>query len=113
MKQLDRYLELCQDRLDIRTLTWDVHLPTVEEFAIRLGVSRDTLYALAKKHSNYATALESLKSEQFLRLINGGLSYRYKAWLVILLLKTNHGWGAKKRESKAVRVLQTLSGDLG
>lgn len=107
---MDAYLNLCEDVFDIRTLTWDVHLPTTEEFAMRLGVSRDTLYALAETHLNYACALSRLKSRQFLRLINGGLSGRYKTWICLLLLRTNHGFGVggKHIRKPEIGILRTI-----
>lgn len=87
---LEAYLTGCVDTFDIPTRRWHVRLPTIVGFALYLGVHRDTLYSWARTRPECEEALERLMTEQFLRLIEGGLSGRYKEWLVIRMLKNNH-----------------------
>ena len=86
----ETYIESREETFDIPTRKWTVRLPTVEDFADYLGVHRDTLYAWAERDMGWAHALDRLMAIQYTRLINGGLSGRYRSWLVIRLLKLNH-----------------------
>ena len=87
---LETYLAGCIDVFEVATRRWHVRLPTIEGFALYLGVHRDTLYAWAKKYPEYGDALERLMSIQYSRLVNGGLAGHYRTWLVVLMLKRNH-----------------------
>jgi hypothetical protein len=87
---LETYLAGCVDVFDVPTRLWHIRLPTIEGFALYLGIHRDTLYAWAKKYPECRDAMDKLMSIQFTRLVNGGLSKRYSSWLVILMLRRNH-----------------------
>lgn len=87
---LEAYLGGCRDVFDTSARRWHVRLPTIDGFALYLGVHRDTLYAWAKIHPEYEYALEKLMRIQYLRLLNGGLSGQYQSWLVVLMLTRNH-----------------------
>lgn len=80
----------CEDTFDVRTRKWTVRLPMVEGFADYLRVHRDTLYRWARTYPEYRRALDHLMLIQYLRLVEGGLSGRYKTRLVILMLMRNH-----------------------
>ncbi len=86
----EAYLDGCRDIFEAITRKWHVHLPTIGGFALYLGVHKSTLYNLAKNYQDYTFALERIMNNQYGRLINGGLSRRYKATLVVLMLKRNH-----------------------
>lgn len=112
---LDIYLEHCQDKFDIPTRKWYVQLPTTDGFADYLGVHRDSLYRWAKTYLEYKDALERLKRVQHNRLLNGGLSGRYRASFAIFLLKANHGYRVQKRQEvypkeKLIGVLKHIYG---
>lgn len=87
---LETYLVGCVDVYEVLTQRWHVRLPTIEGFALYLGVHRDTLYAWAKKYPEYRDAMDRLMSIQCTRLINGGLAGHYRTWLVIVMLMRNH-----------------------
>lgn len=93
----------------------EVNLPTIGGFALRLGVSKDTLYALGKKYESYRLALEEIKDAQHIRLINGGLSGRYNARMVLYYLRLNHGYVLCNLNFniKPVGVLRSLFDDTG
>jgi len=86
---LHDYLMTCQDQeMNGRQI---VSLPTVEGFALFLGVSRDTLYQWGSEHSEFSDTLRTLKTAQLTRLINNGLAGNYNSVITKLLLITNHG----------------------
>ena len=68
-------------------------LPTVEGFAIYLGVSKKTLYNWADEHKEFLHALDELMTYQAEQLINDGIygGKEVNATIVKLLLQNNHG----------------------
>lgn len=73
----------------------EVYLPTKEDFAIYIGVSRKTLYNWSDEHDDFAEALDLILTIQKVRLINGGLGGKYNHVVTDLILSANHGM--KKR----------------
>ena len=70
-----------------------MHMPKVESFAIRLNVSKNTLYEWAKEHKEFQDALEKIITYQGERLIDDGIygGKEVNATIVKLLLQNNHG----------------------
>ena len=73
-------------------------LPTVEGFAIFLGVARDTLYEWAKKHPKFSDTLKDLMTRQAQQLIDDGIygGKEVNATIVKLMLQNNHGMRERK-----------------
>lgn len=101
------YLQQCQDRyikflklkktmtgsdegVEMHSERLQVSLPTVEGFAIFLGVHRDTLYEWANKHSLFSDTLKQINQEQKRRLLDKGLSGEYNPIIAKLVLAANH-----------------------
>lgn len=68
-------------------------LPTVEGFAIYLGVAKKTLYNWSKEHEEFLHALDMLMTYQAQQLIDDGIygGKEVNATIVKLLLQNNHG----------------------
>lgn len=83
--EVDNYLET--------TGKEQMELPTVEGFAIYLGVTKKTLYNWSKEHDEFLHALETILTYQGKQLINDGIygGKEVNATIVKLLLQNNHG----------------------
>jgi hypothetical protein len=70
----------------------NMDIPTVEGIALKLGISKDTLYEWAKIHPEFSDALGRLKMEQKQHLIKAGIfgGKEVNATIIALLLKVNH-----------------------
>jgi hypothetical protein len=70
-----------------------MHMPKIESLAIRLNVSKNTLYEWAKEHKEFQDALAKLMNYQGERLIDDGIygGKEVNATIVKLLLQNNHG----------------------
>ena len=68
-------------------------LPKIESLAIRLNVSKDTLYEWAKLYPDFSDALVQVMLLQGERLIDDGIygGKEVNATIVKLLLQNNHG----------------------
>ncbi len=68
-------------------------VPSVIGLCLFLGVTRSTAYKWAgqKSKKQFSDTLERIKIEQYLRLINGGLSGKFNSNIVKLMLSHNHG----------------------
>ncbi len=102
IKEVDKYLKERQDDIDeyhktrgIRSDSYDrlvrVKLPTIEGFALRIGVNKTTLYEWEKREPEFSNALEKIRTEQLSRLVDGGLSGDYNPAIAKLILSSNHG----------------------
>ena len=67
-------------------------IPTIEGIALKLGVSRNTLYEWAKIHPEFQDTLEEMRVRQKEALIEIGIfgGKEINATIVALLLKVNH-----------------------
>lgn len=72
-------------------------LPTIEGFALWLGVHRDTLYEWAKHEPIFSDTLRNIEHVQKQQLINDGIygGKEVNATIVKLLLQNNHGMREK------------------
>lgn len=68
-----------------------VNLPTIEGFALFIGVNKTSLYEWEKKYPEFSNALDKIRIEQQKRLINSGLSGEYNPTIAKLILSSNHG----------------------
>lgn len=70
----------------------NMKIPTVEGIALKLGISRDTLYEWAKVHEEFSDTLGKLKMMQKEALIETGIfgGKEINATIIGLLLKVNH-----------------------
>ncbi|MBI5954446.1 MAG: hypothetical protein HY865_22545 [Chloroflexi bacterium] len=84
-KEVDVYLESASKN--------QKHLPKVESFAIRLGVSKDSLYEWAKIYPDFSDALKKILLKQAELLIDDGIygGKEVNSTIVKLLLQNNHG----------------------
>lgn len=88
-KRVDEYIKSKADTRD--GIHLKVQIPSFEDFAVWLGVSRKSLQRWEKNHEEFAIALDKIRSEQRQRLIENGLSGKYNAAIVKLMLMNNHG----------------------
>jgi len=70
----------------------NMKIPTVEGIALKLNISKNTLYEWAKKNSEFQDALDELKMKQKEALTEIGIfgGKEINATIVSLLLKVNH-----------------------
>lgn len=106
VKKVDEYLASCVDeeydwtKTDGKLLTTFEHrvkvrLPTIEGFAIFIGVSKKSLYNWAAIHSDFLHALDKIETEQKQRLLEKGLAGEYNPTIAKLILSANHGMREK------------------
>ena len=67
-------------------------LPTVEGMALRLGISRDTIYEWEKQDKQFSDIVNDLRSKQGEKLIQNALAGRYNASIAKLILSGKHGY---------------------
>ena len=97
---VDDYLELNID--EVETNRWNlsgqhikVRLPTIEGFALYIGVTRQTLYEWKETHQEFSYSLTRILNEQKKRLLNMGLSGHYNPTIAKLILSSDHGMREK------------------
>jgi hypothetical protein len=107
VEKVDEYLALNQDEELQAVKQWSdggnalyenrlkVKLPTIEGFALFLGVSKKSLLNWEKEHNDFLHALDKIRTEQHNRLINSGLSGSYNSTIAKLILSSNHGMSEK------------------
>ena len=104
--KVDEYLAECQDeekqvvkqsseKYDMYDNKLKVNLPTVEGFALWLGIPKRTLYDWKDAHEDFSHSLERIVEEQRKRLLNMGLSGDYNSTIAKLILSSNHGYTEK------------------
>lgn len=69
---------LDRGRMVLKDVEVPCQLPTIERFALNLGVHKDTVYEWAKEHKNFSDALCVAKQAQQEILIQHGLNGHYK-----------------------------------
>jgi len=72
-----------------------VSLPTVDGFAVYIGVSRRVVYKWKDEHEEFMHSLDELLTEQKKRLLDSGLSGAYNSTIAKLVLSSNHGMREK------------------
>ena len=127
--KVDEYLELNKDE-EIRSVRsakvskfnedksgWQnvgiklkVKLPTIEGFALFIGVSKKSLYNWEEKYPEFLHALEKIRTEQHNRLINMGLSGDYNSTIAKLILSSNHGMREKADVTSDEKPITSLIG---
>ncbi len=94
VSKVDEYLLLHKDE-EIDSKKLRVKLPTIEGFALFIGVSKKSLYNWSEEHPEFLHALGKIETEQKERLINSGLSGDYNSTIAKLILSANHGMSEK------------------
>jgi hypothetical protein len=111
LNKLEKYLRSTTDKAEVIkgkrgiAVKFQVHLPTIPDFAIFLGITKKTLYNWRnwepgkgeenpknqerKEVAEYA--FDRILTEQQTRLINKGLSGDYNPTIAKLILDANHG----------------------
>ena len=97
---VDDYLELNVD--EVETNRWNlsgqhikVRLPTIDGFALYIGVPRTTVYEWKEAHQEFSYSLGRIVNEQKKRLLNMGLSGHYNPTIAKLILSSDHGMREK------------------
>lgn len=68
-----------------------VSLPTIEWFALFIGVAKSSLYEWVNDNDKFSNALDKIMIEQKRRLLEEGLSGNYNPTIAKLVLSANHG----------------------
>lgn len=68
-----------------------VSLPTIEWFALYIGVAKSSLYEWVSDNDEFSNALDKIMIEQKRRLLEEGLSGNYNSTIAKLVLSANHG----------------------
>lgn len=82
----DAELFLSEHDVSVHTL-----LPTIEGLALRLNISRDTLYQWAKNDKDFSDILEKLRQMQANKLLQNGVIGKYNPVISKLML-SKHGY---------------------
>lgn len=110
INKVDEYLSVCQDEevqeviglsakgTELYKNKLKVNIPTIEGFAVFLGVSKKSLYNWGDNNSEFLHALGKIEAEQKKRLINSGLSGDYNPTIAKLILSANHGMKEKTEQ---------------
>lgn len=86
-----KYIDMIYEYLD-GAVPENMEIPTVEGIALRLGITKKTLYNWSKKNKDLLHALRVLKMRQKEELVKIGIfgGKEINANIVALLLKVNH-----------------------
>ena len=84
-----------------------VKLPTMEGFALFIGVPRRSLYDWRDKHEDFSHSLEKIVQAQQERLLDKGLSGEYNSTIAKLVLSANHGMVERKDVTSGDQPLPT------
>lgn len=72
-------------------IMWTVNIPTIEGLALKLKVTKETIYDWESKYQEFSDLLSELRSVQADRLLNKGLSGDYNHTIAKLML-IKHGY---------------------
>lgn len=89
-----------------------VDLPTIEGFALYIGVNKTTLYEWDKKYPEFSNSLNKILVEQQKRLINNGLSGDYNSTIAKLILSSNHGMSDRVENKTEVTIPKPILSDV-
>lgn len=104
--EIEEYHKTRGEKSDTYERLVHVRLPTLEGLALRLKVSRETLYAWEKEHQEFSDILGDIRAAQAERLINGSLSGEYNP-LISKLLLSKHGYIEKQDVTSDGKALPT------
>lgn len=90
----EEFLMIREDEYD-ESNRLNVKLPTLEGFAMYIGVSKRVMYEWEQKYPDFMHALDKIRTEQHDRLTAKGLSGQYNATIAKLMLSSNHGYKEK------------------
>lgn len=83
------------DRGDLKYVPKPVRIPTFSAFAAEIDVARETIWAWAKKHSEFQDAVDRAKAIQEACLVELGTIGALNAQVTIFSLKNLQGWSEK------------------
>lgn len=86
--------------------------PTLAEFAVNIGVHRDTLHQWAKDHPEFSDAYQRAKAHQERILVSNGLTGRYEQPFAIFTAKNVLNWRDKSEVTSAISFEQDSTNDL-
>lgn len=69
-------------------------VPTIEAFALYMGLSRDTVYVWSNTNSEFSDIVDDIRAQQASILVKNGLAGTFNASITKLLL-TKHGYSDK------------------
>lgn len=72
----------------------EVQLPSIADFALYLGINRDTVYDWSSKDPEFSDIVMEISMEQEKRLLNNGLGGLYAPKVVGMIL-SKHGYSEK------------------
>lgn len=94
-KEKDEYIEFHKTR-GLKSDSFDrliqVNLPTIYGFSKFIETPLSTVEFWGREHAEFLRALEKIKKEQELRLLENGLSGDYNSTIAKLILSSNHGY---------------------
>lgn len=88
-----------------------VQLPSIEDFAEYVGVSRKTIYNWEAEFKDFAEALDKIRIRQHNLVVNGSLSGYYNPVISKLILTTNHGYRDRVDATSKDQPLNSFSDD--
>lgn len=83
------------ERGDVKYVQAPVYLPTLARFAVVVGVTRQTIWAWAKKYELFERAVDTAKAIQEDMLVNLGGTRAHDSRFCEFVLKNRHGWADK------------------
>lgn len=90
-------------------------LPLFEDYAIKLDVSKSTLYKWGEDHKEFSDSLKRCKEIQEARWVNGALQNKFNVPFAIFMGKNCFGWTDKAETTHRVEsvddIVRAISGD--
>lgn len=72
--------------------TMGMAIPTIENFALYLGISRETVYAWERENPEFSDIVEAVRQDQASMLVSKGLDGSFNSTIAKLLLSSKHGY---------------------